>query len=103
LPPTQNENRIQINSIPLRRSELWRYSISVHNWPEANMPVHVGPSKANHPRSVDAFCERQGFCRATLYNLWKSGRGPRFMKVGSRRIITPEAEADWQREMEKVA
>lgn len=67
------------------------------------MPVHIGSSKAKHPRSVDAFCERQGVCRATLYNLWKIGKGPRFMKAGSRRLITESAEADWEREMEAAS
>lgn len=64
------------------------------------MPVHIGSSKSKHPRSVDGFCERQGICRATLYGLWKKGLGPRFMKIGTARRITPEAEADWERERE---
>ncbi len=53
--------------------------------------------------SVDEFCEDHGFCRATLYNLWKSGDGPRFMHVGRRRLITDDAAADWRREMEAKA
>ena len=32
--------------------------------------------------SVDDFCKAHGICRATLYNLWKSGDGPRFMHLG---------------------
>jgi len=67
------------------------------------MPVHIGESKTKHPRSVDAFCERNGICRATLYNLWKKDAGPRVMRVGARRLITEAAEAEWQRQMETRA
>ncbi len=53
--------------------------------------------------SVDEFCEAHGFCRATLYNLWRSGDGPRFMRVRDRRLISIEAAADWRRDMETEA
>ena len=53
--------------------------------------------------SIDDFCEAHGICRATLYNLWKAGDGPRFMHVGRRRLITVEAAADWRRELEAHA
>ena len=58
-------------------------------------------SKQAH--SVDEFCEAHGFCRATLYNLWKSGDGPRFMMVRKRRLISKEAGADWRLAMETKA
>ena len=51
--------------------------------------------------SPDEFSTRNGISRATLYNLWKRGDGPRFMRIGARRRITREAEADWQRHMEQ--
>ena len=53
--------------------------------------------------SIDEFCEAHGICRATLYNLWKSGDGPRFMRVRDRRLISIEAAADWRRDMEAKA
>ena len=53
--------------------------------------------------SVDEFCEAHGICRATLYNLWKSGDGPRFMRVRDRRLISIDAAADWRRDMEAKA
>jgi hypothetical protein len=37
--------------------------------------------------SVNEFCAVYGICRATLYNAWKLGRGPRSKKFGRRRII----------------
>lgn len=56
-----------------------------------------------HALSVRDFCESHGICRATLYNLWRDGEGPRFFHVGRRRLITPEAAAEWRREMEAKA
>jgi predicted DNA-binding transcriptional regulator AlpA len=53
--------------------------------------------------SIEEFCEAHGICRATLYNLWKSGDGPRFMHVGRRRLITDDAASDWRHEMEVKA
>ena len=50
--------------------------------------------------SIEAFCDRHHICRATFYNLMKAGKAPRTMKVGSRRRITLEAEAEWQHERE---
>ena len=56
-----------------------------------------------HALSIDEFCDDNGICRATLYNLWRSGDGPRSMRVGRRRLITDEAAADWRRDMEEKA
>ena len=53
--------------------------------------------------SVNGFCDAHNICRGTLYNLWKSGDGPRFMYVGRRRLITHDAAADWRRDMEAKA
>ena len=53
--------------------------------------------------SIDDFCEDHDICRGTLYNLWKSGDGPRCMYVGRRRLITDDAAADWRRTMEAKA
>lgn len=53
---------------------------------------------------INEFCDRNGeLSRAFLYVLWKRGKGPRYMQVGKRRLITEEAEADWQKDMEREA
>ncbi|MGO9685599.1 MAG: hypothetical protein ACLPTZ_24010 [Beijerinckiaceae bacterium] len=38
-----------------------------------------------------------------VYKLWKAGIGPRWMNVGSKRIITDEAAAEWRRERQAAA
>ena len=53
--------------------------------------------------TVDQFCAAHNICRTRLYALWGEGRGPRFMKNGTRRLITAEAAADWRRDMEAAA
>jgi hypothetical protein len=50
--------------------------------------------------SVQEFCTRHGISRAYLYLLWKRGAGPRFMQVGTRRLISKEAAADWRKASE---
>ena len=49
---------------------------------------------------VKEFCRRHGISSGFLYAEWRSGRGPRFMQVGDRRIISREAGADWRKEGE---
>ena len=53
--------------------------------------------------SIDEFCASHDICRATLYNLWRAGNGPRSMRVGSRVLISVEAASDWRRQMEPKA
>ncbi len=48
--------------------------------------------------SVNQYCEDHNICRATLYNLWRDGRGPRRMKIGHRTMISIEAAEDYRRE-----
>jgi hypothetical protein len=57
--------------------------------------------------SVDEAAAKLGVCRATLYNAWRKGEGPRYFKIcnsekgkGGRRLITPEALADYIRLLE---
>ena len=56
-----------------------------------------------HPRSITGFCHRYGFCVATFYNLAKRNSAPRVLKLGSRSIVTEEAEAEWLRKMQSTA
>src|SRR5579859_8159688 len=53
--------------------------------------------------SIDQFCKRHGFKRATYYNLIKRGEAPRFFTIGSRRFISKEAAEEWLREREAAA
>ena len=53
--------------------------------------------------AVAQFCERHNLCRATFYNLLRTGRGPRIMKVGARTLISVEAAEEWRRRMEQLA
>jgi hypothetical protein len=46
------------------------------------------------------FCVAEKISRATLYNLWARGEGPRFHYVGKQRRISPEARLEWQRQQE---
>lgn len=50
--------------------------------------------------TVDDLCKVEGICRATLYSLWKQGKGPRFYYIGTHRRISPDAVIDWRRERE---
>jgi len=52
---------------------------------------------------IDTFCKRNEISRSYLYLLWKRGDGPRYMQVGSRRLITREAGAVWRHQMEQRA
>ena len=51
-------------------------------------------------QTIDEWCADHNLCRATFYNLRKTGRGPRIMKVGSRVLITAEASAEFRARME---
>ena len=58
------------------------------------------PKKAS---SVNQFCEDHDICRATLYNEWRRGRGPRRAKIGNRTVIFDDAAADYRAECEARA
>jgi hypothetical protein len=48
--------------------------------------------------SIREFCEAHRISQAFYYDLRNSGRGPREMVLGTRRVISAEAAADWRRE-----
>ena len=50
--------------------------------------------------TVDEWCKRRKVCRATFYNLQKARKGPKIMKVGSRTLVSAEADDEWRRERE---
>jgi hypothetical protein len=49
--------------------------------------------------TVDEFCIAERISRVSLYEMWKQGKGPRYYKNGSRRIITHNSRMEWQRRM----
>jgi hypothetical protein len=68
----------------------------------------VAKKKAAAPRvrgpdddySVREWCFKRGISKVHFYQLLKLGCGPRTMKVGKRRTISPQADAEWQRDRE---
>lgn len=50
--------------------------------------------------TVAEFAARHRITRAFVYLLWKRGDGPRFMRVGSRRLISHDAAEEWRRSHE---
>ncbi len=65
------------------------------------MPIYAAPEQ--DAMSVSEFSRRHGICKATLYNLWRQGNGPRFMQIGRRRLISVEAAESWRAEMVRKA
>jgi hypothetical protein len=53
--------------------------------------------------TVAEFCDSHRISRTKLYNLWKTGAGPRQMRVGTKILISVEAAADWRRASEAVS
>ena len=52
---------------------------------------------------IPTFCLLHMISRASLYKLWRLGRGPAVMKVGTRTLISREAAAEWRRQMEAAS
>jgi hypothetical protein len=88
--PTQDISTLWIEVAELRRQVLRLMRL-------------LGQDRANNDRSIAGFCRRQGISRAHYYNLKKIGKAPREMASGTRRTITPQAEADWEAEREAEA
>ena len=61
-----------------------------------------GPSDDDDVYTVDEVCDRNKISRASLYKLWKAGRGPKYFKIGASTRITGRAERQWQLASEKV-
>lgn len=53
--------------------------------------------------SIDGFCARQGISRGSYYNLRKAGKGPQEFRVGTRVVITREAERQWREARQAAA
>lgn len=53
--------------------------------------------------TVDEFCKAERLSRGSLYGLWRIGKGPRYYRNGTRRIITHRARLELQLEREREA
>jgi len=51
--------------------------------------------------TIAEFCDAHRISRTHLHNLDKAGKGPRKMRCGRRVLISPEAAADWRRQLEQ--
>jgi len=51
--------------------------------------------------TIAEFCDSHRISRSKLYELWDVGKGPRVMCVGTKKLISMEAAADWRRDLEK--
>ena len=52
-----------------------------------------GPSDDDDVYTVDEVCDRNKISRASLYKLWKAGRGPKYFKIGASTRITGRGRA----------
>ena len=50
--------------------------------------------------SVREWCERNRISRGMFYKLARQGEAPRTFRVGLRRLISVEADAEWRRARE---
>ena len=50
--------------------------------------------------TVANFAAPTKISRSKLYQLWRSGTGPRSIKIGSKNLITAEAASAWRRQLE---
>lgn len=67
------------------------------------MAVKQGCAVERAAFTVAEFCEANRISRAGLYNAWRDGQGPRFFKLGARRLITVEAAREWRSRLEAEA
>jgi hypothetical protein len=72
---------------------------------ELSQGEHAGGNRETERAAytVSEFCAAHRISRSKLYELWATGAGPRFIHVGSKKIITVEAAADWRRMGEAVS
>ena len=65
-------------------------------------PEH-SPARDRAAYTIPEFCEAHRISRGSYYNLKAAGKGPAEISVGSRKIITQEAAAEWRRKMQAEA
>jgi hypothetical protein len=53
--------------------------------------------------SIHAFCVRHDISEDLFFKMQREGWGPRVMRVGTRRLISQEAAAEWRKAREAAA
>ena len=61
------------------------------------------PRRQGDAYTIPEFCATNRISESMYHKLKSLGLGPREMDVGRRRIITPEANAEWQAAREREA
>jgi hypothetical protein len=64
-------------------------------------PIPKADPIARAASTLDEFCASHGLSKPMLYKLWKQGIGPKFMIIGSRRLISAESAAAWREGLER--
>ena len=62
-------------------------------------------AQPEHDMTVNEWCHRRGYSRATFYRLRKQGKAPRVIGKDKAQRITVKADAEWEaaREAEAAA
>jgi hypothetical protein len=68
---------------------------------KASMPEQ--PDNERSAFTVDQFCVRNQISKSSWFKLRRAGLAPRVLMIGNSARITREAEAAWQRRMERAA
>lgn len=50
--------------------------------------------------SIHEFCVNEGISKSMYHKIVRLGKGPQFMKIGRRTIITADAINEWRKKME---
>ena len=89
----------------------WKAKCPAH--PDRNPSLSIALERARHDAeptvrapeqlTVAQFCDRTGLTRRDWDLLKAQGRGPATTKVGSRIMITVQAEDDWLKRQERVS
>jgi predicted DNA-binding transcriptional regulator AlpA len=72
----------------------------MYNTPTA---LTTDPANSVGASSIAEFCKRHGISIAMFYKLAKTGKAPRLMHVGVRRLVSDEDAAAWRRMMAEAS
>jgi predicted DNA-binding transcriptional regulator AlpA len=65
-----------------------------------NMDKHLSAAPEREAFTVAEFAQAYRLSRATLYNLWRDGEGPKRMRVRGRVVVSKDAAEQWRRDLE---
>ena len=52
--------------------------------------------------SIEQFCKAHNISEEMFYKIGRQGKGPRLMRVGTRKLVSMESAAGWRRDCEQV-